>query len=89
MEKETNKKTFVSVGKLGKALAIAGAIAGVVWYLKNSYKKELKNLSETKKEEDKKVDLVELLRGPMANRRQDIANDEEDGSVEEDDDWDD
>lgn len=58
MEKETNKKTFVSVGKWGKALAIAGAVAGIVWYLKNSYKKELKNLSETKKEEDKKIESL-------------------------------
>ena len=56
MEKgTTNKNTFVSVGKW--SLGILGAYL-VYRVLKNSYKKELKSLSEAKEEENKEIESL-------------------------------
>ena len=55
MEKGTNKKTFVSVGKIGLI-----ALAGWALYklLKNSYKNELETLVEAKEQENKKIESL-------------------------------
>ena len=55
MEKGTNKKTFVSVGKIGLI-----ALAGLALYklLENSYKKELKTLVEAKEQENKDIESL-------------------------------
>lgn len=55
MEKGTNKNTFVSVGKWG--LVALGVYLGYR-FLKNSYKKELKTLSDAKEQENKEIESL-------------------------------
>jgi hypothetical protein len=55
MEKGTNKNTFVSVGKY----ALLGIGVALLWkFVQNSYKKELKGLSEKKEKEDKDIESL-------------------------------
>lgn len=65
MEKGTNKKTFVSVGKWG---LIAGGAIALAWLLRNSYKKELKALSEAKEEENKEIESLGVSSERMRNQ---------------------
>ena len=74
MEKETNKNTFVSVGKwLLIAIGVAVGVRGLV----NSYKKELKNLSDAKKKEDKDIESLGVSPERMRDQVYDCEREED------------